>query len=211
MRGDRAWVLLKSGRRLNLLDPTPADWDDEDLALGLARTYRWGGHSAWKLPLSVAQHSLTVLALRRAIEPKSLAPAEALRELLHDAEEGFLSWDPIAPIKPHLGVEFRSLVDRLTGAIAQRYRLPPWTADSYAAHKHADRLAAASEAFHVVGWSLVEIREHLEIDLDPIEADPLPAPAGMRPWEPWSADLAASSFLSALKDLGSRDERITAS
>jgi uncharacterized protein len=88
----RAWVLLKSGRRINLLEPTATDWDDEDLALGLARTYRWGGHSAWDLPLSVAQHSLTVLALRRAMETKRLTDAEALRELLHDAEEGFLSW-----------------------------------------------------------------------------------------------------------------------
>jgi hypothetical protein len=88
----RAWVLLKSGRRINLLEPTATDWDDEDLALGLARTYRWGGHSAWDLPLSVAQHSLTVLALRRAMETKPLTDAEALRELLHDAEEGFLSW-----------------------------------------------------------------------------------------------------------------------
>ena len=50
----RAWVLLKSGRRINLLQPMAADWEDEDLALGLSRTYRWGGHSAWDLPLSVA-------------------------------------------------------------------------------------------------------------------------------------------------------------
>ena len=52
----RAWVRLPSGKRLDLLNPTPFDWDDRDLALGLARTYRWGGHSAWPLPLSVAQH-----------------------------------------------------------------------------------------------------------------------------------------------------------
>ena len=140
------------------------DWDDDDLALGLARTYRWGGHSAWELPLSVAQHSLTVLALRRIMEPQ-LSYAEALRELLHDAEEGFLSWDPIAPLKPHLGEQFHSLVSKLERVIAKRYGLQPWTAEAYAAHKHADRLAAASEAFHVVGWSLVEIRDHLGIEL----------------------------------------------
>jgi uncharacterized protein len=145
-------VLLKSGRRLNLLDPTPNEWEDEDLALGLGRTYRWGGHSAWELPLSVAQHCLTVLALRRTLQPTPLTPAEALRELLHDAEEGLLSCDPTTPIKTYLGAQFRSLVSRLSEAIAQRYRLPPWTASSYAAHKRADRLAAASEAFHVVGW-----------------------------------------------------------
>jgi hypothetical protein len=88
--------------------------------------------------------------------------------------------------------------------IEQRYRLPPWTADSYAAHKHVDRLAAASEAFHVVGWSRCEIRQHLEIELEPVEADPLPPPTGMRPWEPWPVNLAASIFLGTLTDLGSR-------
>src|SRR5215831_6491592 len=105
----RAWVLLKSGRRIDLLQPIANDWEDEDLALGLARTYRWGGHSAWDLPLSVAQHSLTVLAIREAFATKALTDAEALRELLHDAEEGLLSWDPISPIKPYLGAEYHSL------------------------------------------------------------------------------------------------------
>ena len=64
MKPDRAWVLLPSGRRLNLLAPDPQAWTDRDLAIGLSRTYRWAGYSAWDLPLSVAQHSLTVLALR---------------------------------------------------------------------------------------------------------------------------------------------------
>lgn len=64
MSHNRAWVLLKSGRRLDLLNPHPHSWTNEDLATGLARTYRWGGHSKWELPLSVAQHSLTVLHIR---------------------------------------------------------------------------------------------------------------------------------------------------
>ena len=54
MKPDRAWVLLGSGTRLNLIDPQPSDWRDVDLAVGLSRTYRWGGHSRWELPLSVA-------------------------------------------------------------------------------------------------------------------------------------------------------------
>jgi hypothetical protein len=197
----RAWVLLKSGRRINLLQPTAADWEDEDLALGLSRTYRWGGHSAWDLPLSVAQHSLTVLAIRQAIGTKPLTDKEALRELLHDAEEGLLSWDPISPIKPYLGAEYHSLVSAVTSAIALRYRLPEWTPEAYAAHKHADRLAAASEAFHVVGWSIFEIREQLEIDLAPLRADPVCPPDGMRQWEPWPPKLAASQFLAKLRIL----------
>src|SRR5438874_13446988 len=121
MIANRAWVLLPSGRRLDLLNPDPQAWTDHDLSVGLSRTYRWGGHSAWDLPLSVAQHSLTVLALRREMQPEPLGDDEALRELLHDAEEGFLSWDPIAPLKPHLGGEFHALAGRLEQAIAERY------------------------------------------------------------------------------------------
>jgi len=83
----RAWILLPSGRRLDLLAPDPGSWTDEDLAIGLSRTYRWGGYSAWDLPLSVAQHSLTVLALATRAAGRALTPAEALRELLHDGVE----------------------------------------------------------------------------------------------------------------------------
>jgi hypothetical protein len=198
---ESAWVLLKSGRRINLLEPMASDWDNEDLAVGLARTYRWGGHSAWDLPLSVAQHSLTVLALRQAASPRSLTKREALRELLHDAEEGFLSWDPIAPIKPYLGGQLRSLMRAIEEVIAKRYRLPAWTAEEYTAHKHADRLAAASEAYHVVGWSRSEIRDYLQIELDPVEIDPVCPPINMRPWEPWPSNLAASLFLRMLNEL----------
>ena len=100
----RAWVRLPSGRRLDLISPTPFDWTDEDLAIGLARTYRWGGHSVWPgAPLSVAQHSLAVLALRQARARGGLTPAEQRRELLHDAEEGLLGFDCISPLKPFLG------------------------------------------------------------------------------------------------------------
>ena len=109
----RAWVRMPSGRRLDLLDPTPFDWDDSDLALGLARTYRWGGHSAWPLPLSVAQHSLLVLELRQAAAPAPLSAEEALQEILHDAEEGFLGFDCISPLKAVLGEPFRAVADRL--------------------------------------------------------------------------------------------------
>jgi hypothetical protein len=143
---------------------------------------------------------LTVLALRESIATKPLTNMEALRELLHDAEEGLLSWDPISPIKPYLGAEFSSLVTALKSAVAQRYRLPPWTPNEYDAHKHADRLAAASEAFHVVGWSISEIRDDLGIELSPLRADPVPPPAGMRPWEPWPPNMAASLFLAKLRE-----------
>ena len=195
----RAWVRMPSGRRLDLLDPTPFDWDDADLALGLARTYRWGGHSAWPLPLSVDQHSITVMLLRRAAGPVS--PLEELRELLHDAEEGLLGFDAISVIKPFLGDAFRDLTRRLEHAVFLRYGLPAWDARSHAAHKRADRLAAATEAVHVAGWSMEEVRRTLKIRAAVLTEDPLAGRYGCRPWEPWPPALASERFLAELERL----------
>lgn len=197
----RAWVRLPSGRRLDLLDPTPFDWADEDLALGLARTYRWGGHSAWKLPLSVAQHSLLVLALRRARSPSGLSDAAARRELLHDADEGLLGFDPISPLKPFLGSGYAALAARLQGAIAQRYALEAWRVEDRRAHKQADRIAAASEAIHVVGWRSDEVRHVLRIAERPVETDPLAGWFDTPPWEPWDTVMATERFLWVLHSL----------
>ncbi len=200
----RAWVRMPSGKRLDLLNPTPDDWEDEDLALGLARTYRWGGHSAWPLPLSVAQHSITVMLLRRAASPTRLAPLAELRELLHDAEEGLLGFDCISVLKPFLGDGFRDLTTRLDRAVFLRYGLPAWTPDEHAMHKRADRLAAASEAVHVVGWSPHEVLHTLKICVAPLSDDPLQAVYGGKAWEPWSPALARDRFLAELNRLAAR-------
>ena len=204
----RAWVRLQSGRRLDLLEPDPNSWTDSDLAIGLSRTYRWGGHSCWDLPLSVEQHSLLVLVLRQKLRPlEPLTRGEALRELLHDADEGLLSYDPISPVKPHLGADFHALAGRMQIAVQTRYGLLPWDEESYAVHKQADRLAAASEALHVAGWSLRDLHETLAMDIAPLTTDPLPAPDRMRPWEPWPAKTAAALFLAKLQELTTPGER----
>ena len=200
----RAWVRMPSGKRLDLLDPRPDDWEDEDLALGLARTYRWGGHSAWPLPLSVAQHSITVMLLRRAASSAPLAPSFELRELLHDAEEGLLGFDCISVLKPFLGEGFRDLSARLDNAVFLRYGLPPWTPAEHAMHKRADRQAAASEAVHVVGWSADEVLHTLKISVPPLADDPLTALYGGQAWEPWSPTLACDRFLAELHRLKPR-------
>lgn len=200
----RAWVRMPSGKRLDLLDPTPLDWEDGDLALGLARTYRWGGHSAWPLPLSVAQHSLTVMHLRRAWAPGPLAPVLELRELLHDAEEGLLGFDCISVLKPFLGERFRELSRRLETAVFLRYGVPAWTAREHRIHKRADRLAAASEAVHVAGWSRKEVRNTLKIRSEPLETDPLHAIYGGVAWEPWPPSLACARFMLELNRLMQR-------
>jgi hypothetical protein len=195
----RAWVRLPSGRRLDLLAPTPFDWTDEDLATGLARTFRWGGHSIWPgAPLSVAQHSLAVLALRRAAKP---APgrAEARRELLHDAEEGLTNFDCISPLKPFLGPGFLQLQERLSAVIATRYALPAWDAGSKKLHKKLDIAMAAAEAVHVAGWSAQEVRDTLGIRAAVMAADPLAAIHGGEPWRPWPPELAAERFLAELR------------
>jgi hypothetical protein len=231
----RAWVRMPSGKRLDLLNPTPFDWDDADLALGLARTYRWGGHTAWPLPLSVAQHSISVMLLRRAAASASssasgsasvpgsasasgfatasaltsalatpLAPVIELRELLHDAEEGLLGFDAVSPLKPFLGDGFRDLTRRLEQAVFLRYGLPAWTPAEHERHKRADRLAAASEAVHVAGWSAKEVRDTLRIRAAVLQEDPLAAVYGCRPWEPWPPTLAAERFLAELEALKRR-------
>lgn len=196
----RAWVRLPSGRRLDLLAPTPFDWTDEDLAVGLARTFRWGGHSVWPEPLSVAQHSLAVLALRRAARPKPL-PEEARRELLHDAEEGLTNFDCISPLKPFLGEGFFALQTRLSSVIATRYALPPWDEVGRRLHKRADIAIAAAEAVHVAGWSREEVRATLGIKARVLEEDPLVAIYGGEPWHPWPPPLAAERFLAELRRL----------
>jgi uncharacterized protein len=197
----RAWVRLPSGKRLDLLNPTPLDWEDKDLALGLARTYRWGGHSAWPLPLSVAQHSLLVLALyRRRVRSARSASAE-LRELLHDADEGLLGFDCIAPLKPFLDEAYRTLTERLENAIALRYGLPAWTSAEKKAHRQADRLAAASEAVHVAGWTESEVRKTLRISFTALSEDPLREIYGGQAWAPWAPPVATKRFLAELKGL----------
>ena len=196
----RALVLLPGGGIVDLADPAPDSWSNEDLAIGLSRTYRWGGHSAWKRPLSVAQHSLTVLAIRETKQPLS-APL-ALYELLHDAEEGLLGFDCIAPLKAFLGAPFTAVCRRLSEAVAVRYGLPMLTAAEWQLHKQADRIAAASEALHVVRWSAEQIATTLGIVDRPLERDPLvynDARAKYVSWEPWTAEYAAARWQARLQ------------
>lgn len=166
----RAFVLFPHGTMLDLLDPDPASWRDEDLAKGLSRTYRWNGHSKYPRPLSVAQHSLTVLRL--LMRDDLATPQLRLHALLHDGEEGLLGFDCITPLKPILGAPFAAVTRRLTAAIAKRYALPELSSAERKALKAADREAAAIEAVHVVGWPPSQVRDILGLDApsyDPLE------------------------------------------
>lgn len=197
----RAWMRLPSGKRLDLIDPRPLDWEHTDLATRLSRTYRWGGESCWPQPLSVAQHSLLVLELRRQQSTTPLSAIDELQELLHDAEEAFLGFDCISPLKQALGEPFRAMEARLARVIRQRYELPDWTHDAHVRHKAADHVAAACEAVHCVGWKRSEVLEVLGITAPVLDDDPLARRYGDTPWEPWPAALAAERFLEELNRL----------
>ena len=113
-----------------------------------------------------------------------------------------MGWDPLGVLKPHLGGPFLALEEKLQGVITERYRLPRWTTETYWRHKAADKLAAASEAFHVVGWTREDMRDSLGITLDPLSIDPLtPLDPNFEPWEPWPARVAESMFLDRLRAL----------
>lgn len=195
-----AWMRLPSGNRINLLDPDPSSWTDRDLAKRLARVARWAGESTWPRAYSVAQHSLLVLAIREARATAPLSEAEQLGELLHDGEEGLIGFDCISPLKKCLGEPFRSISAALTATINRRYEIPEWSEQAeaaYKAHKHADHLAAASEAVHVAGWSMEELRDLLGIHLEPLQDDPLArftVGTSYQPWEPWDESFAAEVF-----------------
>lgn len=194
----RAWIRLPSGKRLDLLNPHPQDWKDSDLSTRLSRTFRWGGESRWPLPLSVAQHSLLVLRIRQSLTDVPLTPTQALQELLHDAEEGFLGFDCLSPLKPVLSEPFAQLERSLSAVIWERYRLPAWQPEDYRLHKIADHIAAASEAVHCVGWSRDEVPMVLGIKAQILDDDPLQEIYSGAAWEPWPAETAAQRFHEAL-------------
>lgn len=201
MQTPRAWVRLPSGRRLDLIHPSPDAWLDSDMAIRLGRVARWTGESIWEWPLSVAQHSLTVLALRRQWSKSPMSATAQLLELTHDMDEGLSGYDAPSPMKLILGQPFKDMGDRLMHCVRKRYQLPVWDKSEYAIHKRADITAAASEAVHCVGWTREEVKDVLKIEQPILDIDPLVQWYGCTPWEPWPAHIAADRFLNELERL----------
>jgi len=154
----RAWQRMLSGRRLDLLDPSPLDVEVEDIAHGLARVARWNGQTEGAHIFSVAQHALLVEVLARAKAPRLDAKAR-LAVLLHDAPE-YVIGDMISPFKVVIGDNYKAVEHRLLAAIHLRFGLPPALPDDLKTLiKTADRAAAYLEATRLAGFETAEARK----------------------------------------------------
>ena len=179
---------MLSGRRLDLLDPSPLDVELEDIAHGLARVARWNGQTKGAHIFSVAQHCLLVEALARLRMPR-LDRGGRLAVLLHDAPE-YVIGDMISPFKAVIGGDYKVVEKRLLAAIHIRFGLPPVLADAITqAIKAADRGAAYLEATHLAGFSESEAKRLF--GKDPGLAEPT-----VRDYlTPWTAARAEKQFL----------------
>jgi len=194
--GFRAWQRMLSGRRLDLLDPSPLDIEIEDIAHGLARVARWNGQTEGAHIFSVAQHSL--LAEMIARQRVSLDRSRRLAVLLHDAPE-YVIGDMISPFKAVIGDAYKSVESRLLAAIHVRFGLPAaLPADLLSLIKTSDRSAAYLEATRLAGFSAAEARRFFG-----------PAPKFSTAIErdyltPWPADVAEARYLARFQKVTKR-------
>jgi len=190
----RVWQRMLSGRRLDLIDPSPLDIEIADIAHGLARVARWNGQTSGAHIFSVAQHTLLVEVVMRAHAPR-IDEKLRLAALLHDAPE-YVIGDMISPFKAVLGGDYKLVEKRLLSAIHIRFGLPAeLSADVTAQIKNADRGAAYLEATMLAGFSEAEAKRLFGRDPD--------LPESMRDdyLTPWSAAKAEKRFLARFNSL----------
>ncbi len=148
----RAWQRMLSGRRLDLLDPTPIDIEIEDIAHGLAFVARWNGQTRGDFPYSVAEHSLLVERIFGQLYPQ-VDRKWLLAALLHDAPE-YVIGDMISPVKAAIGIGYGDLDARLAAAVHLRFGLPATLpVEIKRGIKRADRISARAEAVSIAGFS----------------------------------------------------------
>ena len=151
----RAWQRMLSGRRLDLLDPSPLDIEIADIAHGLARVARWNGQTIGDHAFTVAQHSLLVEEVFCGIMPEASA-TQRLAALLHDAPE-YVIGDMISPFKSVVGGGYKEIEGRLQRAIHLRFALPAELGATLRTNiKRADQIAAYFEATVLAGFSMEE-------------------------------------------------------
>ncbi len=184
---------MLSGRRLDLLDPSPFDVEIEDIAHGLARVARWNGQTEGPYPFSVAQHSLLVEAIAQN-NLLDMPPKMALVVLLHDAAE-YVIGDIISPFKAVLGDAYKGVEARILAAVMIRFGLPPEIKGPVRVlTKDADAIAAYHEATRLAGFSLEEAERFFgrPVDLPRRILDML---------EPWTTEQAEIAFVARFETL----------
>jgi 5'-deoxynucleotidase YfbR-like HD superfamily hydrolase len=184
---------MLSGRRLDLIDPSPLDIEISDIAHGLARVARWNGQTKGAEIFSVAQHSLLVEAIFSRLAPE--APRDdRLAALLHDAPE-YVIGDMISPFKAAIGGDYKEVEKRLLAAILIRFGLKAVMAPELAgAIKAADRDSAYFEATELAGFGAVEARKFFDA--------PRVALADFATYlEPWRPEQAQARFLARFAEL----------
>jgi 5'-deoxynucleotidase YfbR-like HD superfamily hydrolase len=155
MKTPRAWQRMLSGRRLDLLDPTPVDIEVEDIAHGLAFVARWNGQTRGDWPYSVAEHSLLVEEIFSR-QNAGIGARWQLAALLHDAPE-YVIGDMISPVKAAVGPGYGALDERLTAAVHLRFGLPAVLPVAVKKQiKAADKVSAWLEAVQIAGFSEAE-------------------------------------------------------
>jgi len=196
----RAWQRMLSGRRLDLIDPSPLDVEIGDIAHGLARVARWNGQTKGPEIFSVAQHSLLVEALFAAGEARPSSAAR-LAALLHDAPE-YVIGDMISPFKAAIGGDYKRIEARLKRAILIRFGLPPEPSEDIERRiKLADRTSAYLEATELAGFSVAEARK--------LFGEPGPPIRDFAAWlEPMRPAEAEARFLARFAELDAEVARI---
>jgi 5'-deoxynucleotidase YfbR-like HD superfamily hydrolase len=196
---NRAWQRMLSGRRLDLLDPSPIDVELSDIAHGLARVARWNGQTIGDYPFSVAQHSVLVLEIFVALHP--LADARSrLHALLHDAPE-YVMGDIISPFKAAMGGNYKEVENRLLEAVHLHFALPAMPPATLLRQiKKADREAAYLEAVNLAGFAAGEARRFFGAPALPaFEIDALDQLI-----RPWPTSEAQGRFLAAVEELAAQ-------
>jgi uncharacterized protein len=191
---ERVWQRMLSGRRLDLLDPSPLDIEIADIAHGLARVARWNGQTSGAHIFSVAQHTLLVEAVMREQTPR-IDIRIRLAAMLHDAPE-YVIGDMISPFKAVLGGDYKAVEKRLLSAIHIRFGLPAVLAPEIERKiKNADRGAAYLEATELAGFAEAEAKRLFGSDPG------LPAASRRDYLTPWTAARAEKEFLARFKAL----------
>jgi 5'-deoxynucleotidase YfbR-like HD superfamily hydrolase len=192
----RAWQRMLSGRRLDILSPSPLDIEIEDIALGLSRIARWNGQTIGEHGYSVAQHSILVAELVAYDSPK-LPAKGVLAALLHDAPE-YVTADLVTPFKSAVGDAYRALEERVAKAVHLAFKLPPTLPSPWAdAINAADKLAACIEATRLAGFSESEAKQITGVRRQ------LPSIS----LEPWASKDARCHFIKVYDDLASGGEK----